>query len=315
MKLHHFREVVAIAGQGSIRAAARHLGVGQPTLTRSLAELENELGAPLFERRARGVVATELGEGFVRRAASILEEVRRAREEVDQRRGSTAGSVTIGLSIAAHIALIPVVLRRFQTRYPQVRLHIIEGFYPTLESGLRDGTVSFYVGPDPGRKIAPDLTLEPLFSNSRTVLCRIGHPLVGARSLRELREASWVTTSITMDAEDEIGILFKRYGLPAPKLALRSQSALTLMTCLAHSDLLAMAPTQWSEFTLTRRALTAIRVEEELAAPPIVIICRSDLPLTPAATHLRDLVRNVKPTGQGLTRCSIAAKRKTADMR
>lgn len=65
MKLHHFREVVAIAERGSIRAAARHLAMAQPALTRSLAELERELGAPLFERRARGVVATALGQAFI----------------------------------------------------------------------------------------------------------------------------------------------------------------------------------------------------------------------------------------------------------
>lgn len=294
MKLQHFREVVAIAEQGSIRAAARHLQVAQPALTRSLADLERELGAPLFERRVRGVVATPLGQAFVRRAASILYEVRRTREEVEQLRGSTTGTVTAGLSIAAHLALLPTTLRPFRARYPGVRLHVIEGFYPTLESGLREGGVDFYVGPDPGRALAPELSREVLFPNRRTVLCRAGHPLAAATSLRELCDADWATTSITIEAEDEIGILFERYGLPPPKLALRSQSALTLMTCLSHSDLLAMAPVQWSESTLTHGVLSTIPVEEELAAPAIVIIQRADLPLTPAATHLLDLMRRVQ---------------------
>jgi DNA-binding transcriptional LysR family regulator len=151
MKLHHFSEVVsevvAIAERGSIRAAARHLGVAQPALTRSLAELEHELKAPLFERRSRGVVATPLGEAFVRRATLVLQEIRRTREEVDQLRGAATGNVTVGLSIAAHMALLPSALRPFRARYPDVRLHIIEGFYPTLELGLRDATVDFYIGP------------------------------------------------------------------------------------------------------------------------------------------------------------------------
>jgi LysR family transcriptional regulator, regulator of abg operon len=315
MKLQHFRQVVAIAEQGSIRSAARWLDVGQPTLTRDLAELERELGGSLFERRARGVVATELGKAFVRRAASILQEVRRAREEVDQLRGATAGTVTVGFSIAAHIALVPAILRRFQKRYPDVRLHIIEGFYPTLEAGLRDGTVDFYVGPDPGRKVAPELSREVLSPNRRTVLCRVGHPLTGARSLSELCEASWVTTSITVDAEDEIGLVFARYNLPPPKLSLRSQSALTLMTCVAHSDLLAMAPVQWSEFAVTRGALTSLHVKEELAAPSIVIILRTDLPLTPAATHLLDLVRHVQAGARGLAPAPGAERRKARDTR
>ena len=72
MKLHHLRDLVAIAQQGSIRGAARHLGTVQPTLTRSLSELERELGTPLFERHSKGMILTPLGQAFVTRATAIL---------------------------------------------------------------------------------------------------------------------------------------------------------------------------------------------------------------------------------------------------
>ena len=291
MKLHHFEEVVAIAERGSMRAAARHLQIAQPALTRSLALLERELGAPLFERRARGVVATPLGEAFVARARSILTEIRRTREEVEQLRGAGTGTVTVGLSIAAHLALLPPSLRPFRARYPDIRLHIIEGFYPTLEERLRDGTVDFYIGPDGGAQPVPQLSREGLFHNRRIVLCRAGHPLAAATSLRELVGQDWVTTSITADASDEINAFFARHGLPSPRLAVRSQSALTLLTCLANSDLLAMVPAQWERFEMTGKALITIKVEEELTAPPLVLVRRADLPLTPAALHLLDLMR------------------------
>ncbi|MGB6964173.1 MAG: LysR family transcriptional regulator, partial [Xanthobacteraceae bacterium] len=55
---YQFRDVVAIAERGSLRAAARYLPLAQPALTRSVQELERELGAPLFERRAPGMVLT-----------------------------------------------------------------------------------------------------------------------------------------------------------------------------------------------------------------------------------------------------------------
>ncbi|MEI5665964.1 LysR substrate-binding domain-containing protein [Bosea sp. CCNWLW174] len=291
MKLDHFEEVVAIAERGSMRAAARHLQIAQPALTRSLALLERELGAPLFERRARGVVATPLGDAFVARARSILTEIRRTREEVEQLRGAGTGTVTVGLSIAAHLALLPPSLRPFRARYPDIRLHIIEGFYPTLEERLRDGSVDFYIGPDGGAQPVPQLSREVLFHNRRIVLCRAGHPLAAATSLRELVGEDWVTTSITADAGDEINAFFARHGLPPPRLAVRSQSALTLLTCLANSDLLAMVPAQWERFEMTGKALTTIRIEEELTAPPLVLIRRSDLPLTPAALSLLDLMR------------------------
>src|SRR5262249_38064750 len=101
MKLTQLRHATAITERGSLRAAARHLGVAQPAFSRSIAELERELGAPLFERRAKGMVATSLGKAFVQRAAAILNDVRRAQDEFEQLRGNAVGSVSIGLSIAA----------------------------------------------------------------------------------------------------------------------------------------------------------------------------------------------------------------------
>ena len=291
MKLHHFREVISIAEQGSIRAAARSLQVSQPALTRSLAELERELGAPLFERRLRGVIATPLGQAFLARARSIMQEVRRAREEIEQLSGASAGTVNVGLSIAAHLALLPGVLGPFRKRYPDAKLHIIEGLYPTLEQGLRGGEIDFYVGVDPGGTAGAELSREIVFPNTRTVLCRTSHPLAGSTSLAQLCTAQWATTSITASAEDEFGAIFHLHGLSMPALCLQTQSALSLMICLLHTDLLAMVPVQWNEFDPTRGLLTAISVREELAAPPMVVIKRIDLPLTPAATYLLDLLK------------------------
>src|SRR6516165_7543825 len=165
MKLNQLRAVVAVAEHGSLRAAARSLDTAQPTLTRSLSELERELGAPLFERRSRGMVETALGRAFVHRAVGILNDVRRTREEFDQLRGSTGGTVTIGLSIAAHFSLLPKALQPFRRQFPNVNLHVIEGFYPTLEHGLQDGSVDFSIGPDPGQRLPAILRKEMLLKN------------------------------------------------------------------------------------------------------------------------------------------------------
>jgi LysR family transcriptional regulator of abg operon len=291
MKLTHFQLVVAVAERGSIRAAARHLGIAQSALTRSVAELERELGGAIFERRARGVVLTPIGEAFAGNGKMILNQVRRTREQIDQMRGNATGTVTVGLSIAIHLALLPTVLRPFYARYPDVRLNIIEGFYPTLDTSLRDGTVDFYIGPESQGKVSAELSREVLFQGRRTILCRRGNPLVGARSLKDLAGASWISNSITLTAEDEIGVIFDSYRLAVPRIAMRSQSALTLITCLSNTDFLAMVPTQWTEFALTREVLVPIVVAEELVAPQIALIKRSDMPLTPAAMHLLDLLR------------------------
>jgi len=295
MKLNQLRDVIAIVERGSLRGAARHLALAQPALTRSILELERELGVPLFERRARGMIPTPMGEAFVRRARAILSEVRRARDEVEQLHGGTSGKVVAGLSLAAHVALLPKALPPFRARYPMVQLHLIEGWYPTLEAGLKDGSVDFYVGPQHERPPSSELIQEHLFENTRVVLGRKGHPLAGVRSLRGLVGAEWATTSVTFKAEEELRELFEHHALPAPRLALQSQSALTLMISLANSDLLAMVPIQWTQFEAISNLLAPLPVKEVFRAPSIVTIRRAGMPLTPAAEFLLDLLRRNVP--------------------
>jgi LysR family transcriptional regulator of abg operon len=316
MKLHHLRDLVAIAQHGSIRGAARHLGTVQPTLTRSLSELERELGTSLFERHSKGMILNTLGQAFLVRSTAILNDVRKAADEVQQLKGNMIGGVTVGLSIAAHLRVLPKALPQFRQRFPKVRLHIIEGFYPTLEAELKDGSVDFYVGPDPGLKLSTTLQKEFLLTGDRAILCRTGHPLAGSASLSELVDAEWITTSITSKAENELGDLFKRYKLAKPALAMQTQSALTLLTCLANSDLLAMAPSQWVDSPFANNVITTIPIREELAPASIIAVTRADSPLSPAAGYLLDLMRRIAgretPSSTGATRTKTAtsARRK-----
>jgi DNA-binding transcriptional LysR family regulator len=186
---------------------------------------------------------------------------------------------------------LPGSLRLFRDHHPKVRLHVIEGFYPTLVPGLQDGSVDFYIGPDPGLRLPATLKKETLFSAGRAVLCRVRHPLANSTSLKELRDAEWITTSITPKAENEIGDVFKRHRLPDPKLVLQSQSALTLLTCLTNSDLLAMAPAQWVDSPIAAQLLRTIPVKEELSGVAIIVATRRDVPLAPAAGYLLDIIK------------------------
>ena len=118
MKLNQMRDMVAIAERGSLRAAARHLDLAQPALTRSIGALERELGVTLFERQARGMVLTSAGKLFHRRASAVINEVRRAREDFEQTEGDMRGAITIGLSIMPHMGMLPEALPVFRRRYP-----------------------------------------------------------------------------------------------------------------------------------------------------------------------------------------------------
>jgi len=291
MKLHQLRAALAVAEHGSLRGAARALGMSQPALTHNIGELERELGAPLFERRARGMTTTPVGELVLRRARSITNEARHALEEVQQYLGGDKGEVAVCLSIVAHFALLPVALPLFQKRFDNVHLQIVEGSFPAVEGRLRDGSMDFYIGPAPKPAPSRELVVEKLFDNTRRVFARRGHPLAHARSLRELAGASWITTGTTSDAEAEFNILFVRNKLPPPRSVIKAESMLSALMTLMSSDALAMTLRQYDEFALTRNALQIIDIQEPLPAPAIVIVRRAGLPLTPAADYLCDMFR------------------------
>jgi len=295
MKLTQLDDFVAIVEHGSLRSAARQLGMPQPALTRSVRALEKELGVVLFERQPRGMALTGLGRLFHRRASAVIHEVRRARDELAQSQGQAEGTVVVGLSIMPHIGMLPRVLPQFRSRYPKVRLRVIEGLFPDLEESLRNGAVDVYIGAAPRMAPAPGLVSEILFRNTRAVVCRKGHPLARATRLKDLVGAEWATTSVDYDAAEDLASLFAAHRLAPPQVMYQARSALSLMVGIASTDLLALVPIQWEEFSLTRGVLQVLPLQHRIQAPPIALVRRPDLPLTPAAEHFCDLMKRQVP--------------------
>lgn len=293
MKLNQLRDFVAVAERGSLRAAARETGIAQPAITRSIQALEHSLGTQLFVREARGVHLTTVGEDFLLRAMSILNDVRRAGEAVRQKQGALEGELTLGFSIAAHFGVLSEVIAAFKRRFPSVRLRLVEGFFPTLQTDLRNGLLDAYVGPVPDDAHPTDLTVTKLFDNRRVVVGRCDHPLRGARTLADLVEAEWMTTSITRDAPDELRQVFADAGLQMPRLMYQTQSALSALVTLIQTDALAMMPVQWVEAPVVEGWLDCIPLDVDFAAPPIMLVQRIGLGTTPAGEYFVHLVRQL----------------------
>src|SRR5690606_37937721 len=193
-------------------------------------------------RQAKGVDLTDAGKRFLQRAYSIHHEVRRAQEEIEQLRGATKGIIHIGLSPVAQITLFPYAARAFHAKYTDTVLHILDGLYPTMEPNLKNGTIDIYVGPAHTQRPTPELSIEQLLDNQRGIICRKGHPLASTRSLTDLVNAEWVTTSLTFKAEHDLCPLSAQYGLPEPRPIFHAHSALSFVTAMVSSDALALLP-------------------------------------------------------------------------
>jgi LysR family transcriptional regulator of abg operon len=291
MKLHHLRNVVAVVDRGSLRAGAKHLGLAQPAMSRSIKELEQELGVVLFQRNKFGMTLTAVGEIFVRRARGMMAELQRTLDEIEQAKGVDFGEITVAMSAAGHLALLPSMIGPFRRRFPNIRIKVVEGTFPMLETDIRDGLIDLYYGPVSKGFQDPALVVDLLFENARIIVGRRGHPLRNATRLDELVGASWVTTPVAIDHDSEVNSVFHAAGLPAPHIAMQAASSMSLLTIITASDLLAPLPQQWMEFIEGTNLIERLQIRDVPNAPRICAVRRANVPLTPAAEYLNDLAQ------------------------
>lgn len=290
MKLHQLRDFVAVACTGSLRAGARSLGLTQPSLTKSIQQLEKELGYPLFDRHARGAVLSFAGRAFLPRAETVLNELQRAASELKQL-GGTGGHVSMAVSAAVSLTALPDALNQFRIKYPDASVRVISGAFTVMFNQMRAGAIDFSIGPRPETPLSEEFTVEHLFANKRKVICRRGHPLRNARSLRSLTDAQWLVSGATGMASAEHDRLFAGLGLPVPQSVVHCEYATALVSLLACTDMLSIMPRQYAESNALDNLFVAIPVREELPGPDIVLVQRAGMPLTPAAEYMLTLIR------------------------
>jgi DNA-binding transcriptional LysR family regulator len=118
------RSFLAVMERGSLLAAARHLGVSQPTLGRHVATLERQLGAALFERTGHGLVATSAARAITDQARAMAQNAESIARTLTGHSTQLAGSVRISASQMIAVHLLPPVLARFREQEPGVALEV-----------------------------------------------------------------------------------------------------------------------------------------------------------------------------------------------
>jgi DNA-binding transcriptional LysR family regulator len=118
------RYVDEVARTGSIRKAADHLNVTASAVNRRIMDLEEELGAPLFERRPRGVRLTAAGEIFVHYLREQNGDVERMKSQIEDLKGMRRGTVRIACSQALALEFLPREIAQFRKRHPLVAFEV-----------------------------------------------------------------------------------------------------------------------------------------------------------------------------------------------
>lgn len=143
LQLRHFQSV---ARHEHISRAAAELRVAQPSLSRSLARLEAELGAPLFDRHGRGVGLNRYGTAFLARVDRALAELDDARAELAEAAGLEHGSVAVA---AETLLTLTDVLAAFLAEHPHVNVRLHQSSADAMLTQLRTGQVDLALSSQP----------------------------------------------------------------------------------------------------------------------------------------------------------------------
>jgi LysR family hydrogen peroxide-inducible transcriptional activator len=145
MEIHQLRYFCAVVETNSFSRAAVQTHVSQPSLSQQILKLEGELGARLFDRLGRSVRLTEIGRTFLPRARAVLRELEAAKGDVDERKDSVGGSISIGVIPTIAPYLLPRHLTSFTRQFPQARLAVVEEITPILMERLRASSVDIAI--------------------------------------------------------------------------------------------------------------------------------------------------------------------------
>jgi LysR family transcriptional regulator of abg operon len=297
MNLRQLRAFVLIAEHRSIRAAARALFVTQPAATRSLRELEQSVGAELVRRSAKGVELTTYGEALYKRAILILQEARKAQEEIGQMRDGEGGTLNLAVSSAA-LTVLPAALASFRQRMPRVSVAFNEVAPPYSHEQLESGRYDFLVQTEYDGDMDDGYARTTLFTLPLAVGARADHPLRGARTLADLHDALWLLPGNIQAPANLLRLAFAAHKLPPPRDVIPCQSIAVALAIIADSDALGIFVRNLFDHQLLPRALRMIPLVHELPAARVAILTRADSPPTPAAQCFIDCLLDAQAASQ-----------------
>ena len=196
MELRHLRYLVAVAEQGSFSAASRVLNVAQSAISEQLADLEREIGVPLFVRSPRKTTLTKPGELFLKEAYRVLAAADDAVEVAQRAHRGEAGTLRIGFSAGGMGVNFPRLIREFRRLHPGVQLSLVEMTSPQQWPALIDGRI------DVGftRRVEPEfrseLRSELIQQDPIVAILPKNHPAApGPVDLKDLAHESFVLSS------------------------------------------------------------------------------------------------------------------------
>ncbi len=229
LRLRDLHVVFTVAECGSMAKAATQLHVTQSAVSQIIAEVEQELGAQLFDRSRRGVQATAYGEVLLRRGRAAFDELRHGIQEINYLKSEGTGEIRIGCPETLAASVLPSAIDQFSSRWPGVTFEVETFTGAAAATKLRDRSIDLvFARGGPGLNAlatSDDFKITKLFDDRLTVVAGSQSRWAGLSpiDLPDLVEASWIVLPYGW-GEEAVPDAFRLRGLPPPRIALKTFS-------------------------------------------------------------------------------------------
>lgn len=201
MNLDQLRAFVMLAERRTFTEAAHRLGLSQPTLSRQVQSLEEELQAKLLVRTPRGVTLTDSGARFLSRAREAVDVLRQGSEELHELANLPRGPVALGVLPTVGAYALPEVMGAFVLQFKEVRLRLVEAHAPALEEKVAEGELDLVITTLPLHRL--ELVSQKLWSEPMRLVVPRGHRLARARKPVALSEVTGETLIVVPGSASE----------------------------------------------------------------------------------------------------------------
>ncbi len=282
VKLSQLRHLIAVAEAGTVRQASRRLFLSQSSVTKSIQQLEEAVGAELLHRASHGVVPTAAGHALIARAKSIESELREARNDIDNIRGSGIGEIKVVTSPTVGMSLLPRSILSFKRTRPKVSIQIHEGVYPDILQAVRTGAVDFAVCLVPEGSGDEGVTFELLLKDTVTPAVRTGHSFEHRRmKLSDLVNADWVIYRRGRSGLDIFEQTFISAGLEPPLSTIECSSFACAVALAERGDYVTLVPKQLFSDRAIRWGISPLLMQSAMPSWHVAVIYRSKHELSP----------------------------------
>jgi DNA-binding transcriptional LysR family regulator len=280
LQLEYFRVLGRLQ---HVTRAAERIGIAQPTLSRAIGRLENELGVSLFERRGRSVVLSEQGAAFLTYVERSLDELGNGRTHVAKMSRAEESTIALGFLRTLGPRLVPDLARRFKLEYPAVHFDYGEAGRDGLLERLYSGasTLCITVHTDDAR-----VDWRPIGKQELVVVVPPQHRLAKHKSiaLSELANEPFAMFRDGIPVRRQILELLAKAGVK-PNVASESAQSGSIFGLVSAGSAVSIVPATGSSHDCVTLA-----IEDPGAARDIGIACIAGRYLSPAEDAFRSFV-------------------------